>query len=64
MQQLWGSKAVQRGLVTRELPMSEVKHSPLPPSKTLEEQAAEILVLLEEIISTAPEIDEEEENPA
>ena len=40
--------------------MAEVKHSPLPPSKTLEELAAEILVLLEEIISTAPEIEEEE----
>jgi hypothetical protein len=44
--------------------MSEVKHSPLPPSKTLEELAAEILVLLEEIISTAPEIEEEEGIPA
>jgi hypothetical protein len=44
--------------------MSEVKHSPLPPSKALEEQAAEILVLLEQIISTAPEIEEEDEIPA
>jgi hypothetical protein len=55
---------MRRGLVTRELPMSEVMHSPLPPSKTLEEQAAEILALLEEIISTSPEMEEEEKIPA
>jgi hypothetical protein len=30
--------------------MSEAMHSPLPPSKTQEEQAAEILALLEEIV--------------
>jgi hypothetical protein len=36
--------------------MSEVIHSPLPPSKTLEEQALDILALIEEIVSTAPEI--------
>jgi hypothetical protein len=52
---------MQRGLVPRELPMSEVTHSPSPPSKTLEEQAAEFLVLLEQIISTSPEMEEEEE---
>jgi hypothetical protein len=40
--------------------MSEVTHSPLPPSKTLEEQAAEILALLEQIISTSPEMEEED----
>jgi hypothetical protein len=53
-----------RGLVTSELPMSEVTHSPLPPSKTLEEQAAEILALLEQIISTSPEMEKEEKIPA
>jgi hypothetical protein len=57
-------KGIQRGLVTRELPMSEVMHSPLPPSKTLEEQAAEILALLEQIVSTSPEMKEEETIPA
>ena len=36
--------------------MSKVMPSPLPPSKTLEEQAVEILALIEEIISTAPEM--------
>jgi hypothetical protein len=41
--------------------MSEVMHSPLQPSKTLEEQAVEFLVLLEQIISTSPETEEEEE---
>jgi hypothetical protein len=51
-----GEKGIQRGLVPRELPMSEVMHSPLPPSKTLEEQALEILALIEEIVSTAPEM--------
>jgi hypothetical protein len=59
-----GGEGVQRGVVTRELPMSEVMHSPLPPSKTLEEQAAEILALIEQIISTAPEMEEEEKIPA
>jgi hypothetical protein len=46
--------------------MSEVMHSPLPPSKTLEEQALEILALIEEIVSTAPETEivEEEKIPA
>jgi hypothetical protein len=45
--------------------MSEVMHSPLPPSKTLEEQALEILALIEEIVSTSPEmVDEEEKIPA
>jgi hypothetical protein len=44
--------------------MSEVMHSPLPPSKTLEEQAAEILALLEQIVSTSPEMEEEETIPA
>jgi hypothetical protein len=57
-------KGIRRGLVPRELPMSEVMSSPLPPSKTLEEQAAEILALIEEIISTAPEMEEQEEIPA
>jgi type I restriction enzyme R subunit len=57
-------KGIWRGLVPRELPMSEVMSSPLPPSKTLEEQAAEILALIEEIISTAPEMEEQEEIPA
>jgi hypothetical protein len=53
---------MQRGFVPRELPMSEVIASPLPPSnKTLEEQAAEFLILLEQIISTSPETEEEEE---
>jgi hypothetical protein len=64
MRQLWRRRAMRRGLVTRELPMSEVTHSPLPPSKTLEEQAAEILALLEQIISTSPEMEEEEKIPA
>jgi hypothetical protein len=41
--------------------MSEVMHSPLPPSKTLEEQALEILALIEEIVSTAPETEIVEE---
>jgi hypothetical protein len=44
--------------------MSEVMSSPLPPSKTLEEQAAEILALIEEIISTAPEMEAQEKIPA
>jgi hypothetical protein len=44
--------------------MSEVMPSPLPPSKTLEEQAVEILALIEEIVSTAPEILEQEKIPA
>ncbi len=59
-----GEKGIRRGLVPRELPMSEVMPSPLPPSKTLEEQAAEILALIEEIISTAPETEEQEKIPA
>jgi hypothetical protein len=54
-------KGILRGLVTRELPMSEVTPSPLPPSKTLEEQAVEILALLEQILYTSPEVEEEEE---
>ena len=37
--------------------MLEVKHSSLPYSETLEGQAAEILVLLEEMVSTASEIE-------
>jgi hypothetical protein len=44
--------------------MSEVMPSPLPPYKTLEEQAVEILALIEEIISTAPEMEEQEKIPA
>lgn len=45
--------------------MSEVMHSPQPPSKSLEEQAQEFLLLLEQIISAAPEmIHELEELPA
>jgi hypothetical protein len=44
--------------------MSEVIPSPLPPSKTLEEQAAEILALVQESISTSPEMEEEEKAPA
>jgi hypothetical protein len=44
--------------------MSEVMPSPLPPSKTLEEQAVEILALIEEIVSTAPETEEQEKIPA
>ena len=44
--------------------MSEVMHSPLPPSKTLEEQAVEILALLEQILYTSPEVEEEEKIPA
>jgi hypothetical protein len=59
-----GEKGILRGLVTRELLMSDVMHSPLPPSKTLEEQAVEILALLEQILYTSPEVEEEEETPA
>ncbi|WP_291556135.1 hypothetical protein [Bradyrhizobium sp.] len=45
--------------------MSEEMHSPQPPSKSLEEQAREFLLLLEQIISTAPEmVDELEKIPA
>ena len=36
--------------------MSEVMHAPEPPAKSLEEQAREFLLLLEQIISTAPEM--------
>jgi hypothetical protein len=64
MRRLWRRRAMQRGLVARELPMSQVMYSPLAPSKTLEEQAAEILALLEQIISTSPEMEEEEKIPA
>lgn len=60
-----GEKEIRRGLVPRELPMSEEMHSPQPPSKSLEEQAREFLLLLEQIISTAPEmVDELEKIPA
>jgi hypothetical protein len=48
--------------VPRELPMSEVMHSPPPPAKSLEQQALEFLLLLEQIISTAPEMVGELEN--
>jgi hypothetical protein len=45
--------------------MSEVMHAPEPPSKSLEEQAREFLLLLEQIISAAPEmVDELEKIPA
>ena len=44
--------------------MSEVMHSPLPPSKTLEEQSTKILALVQESISTSPEMEEEENAPA
>jgi hypothetical protein len=59
-----GEKGILRGFVTRELLMSDVMESPLPPSKTLEEQAVEILALLEQILYTLPEVEEEEETPA
>ncbi len=36
--------------------MSEVMPAPEPPAKSLEEQAREFLLLLEEIISAAPEM--------
>jgi hypothetical protein len=44
--------------------MADVTHSPLPPPKTLEEQAAEILALVQESISTSPEMEEEENTAA
>jgi hypothetical protein len=45
--------------------MSEVTPSPPLPSKSLEEQAVEFLLLLEQIISAAPEMaDEIEKVPA
>lgn len=39
--------------------MSEVMHAPEPPAKSLEEQAREFLLLLEQIIAAAPEMTHE-----
>lgn len=42
--------------------MSEVMPSPPPPSKSLEQQALEFLLLLEQIVATAPEMVDELDN--
>jgi hypothetical protein len=56
-----GKKDIQRGNVPREvLPMSDVIPFPPRPSKTIEDETAEFLALLERIRSTSSKHEDDE----
>lgn len=60
MRQLRGRKTNREDMYPREPAMSDVIHSPEPSSRSLEEDAAEFLALLEQMIasSSKPQDDE------